>query len=144
MTLEEAILKDSRITNLICRLTRTSVADLTEKQPNGKLNRSQDLADVRHVIYYFYREFFPKTPLIHIPYKTLGIKQDHSTVINAITKVNNRVESERPFRILIARLRVLITKHLAELKANEITPHMVMLANQYEHISNFRTNQKTA
>ena len=142
MTLEEAILKDTRITNVICRITRTNMQELTHRHENGKLSRNRNVAEVRQVIYFFYREFFPQVALKQIPVKTLGIKQDHSTVINAITKVKDRVDSEKPFRVLIARLRVLIEKHLKELKANEITPHMVMLANQFENVSNFRTNQR--
>lgn len=116
---------DRVITEVICFEFQVTSEDLKEIRENGKIVRSNQNAAIRRLIYYFYRETFPLVPLSEIPKKTLGIKQDHSTVIHAIRTVNNQLDYDKSYVKIVDRLRILVLSAMSEVRGRETLLNMI-------------------
>jgi chromosomal replication initiation ATPase DnaA len=125
--------KDAVIANVLCQLTKLRPEELTAVGQNGKITRKREIVEVRHLTYYFYKEFFPLASLEKISHRALGLDQGHSTVIHAITCVENRLSWDYRFADVVQKLRVLVRAELSNYHDIEITEDMVRAVNMFNN-----------
>lgn len=115
--------------NTMQRRCRDAVARIVCKYHNTTLQDMRDVAGireeryviVRHQIYYFLKT---KTSLtLHQAAEVFG--QDHSTVINAVKQLNNRIDTNRIFRQEVEELSRRIDYRLDRLETSYQTLNAV-------------------
>jgi len=143
MTLEEAILK------ALSEEMKMPIDVICSRR------RYVAVALARQLGYYLYRVVYnTPTPLSKCGETLFKLKQDHSTVLHAIEEAESHMQVERPVRLLAALLKEKIDSLLLQHARQElklplvefvsISANMLISLQQFENVSNFRTNQRAS